>query len=94
LRSSTHSGETSSGNRSSGTFSPVYAGVSKADRFDVPARSRLADRCEVRGGIIRVPNCDDTSIDVSGQGINRVEDRLRDPAGLVDDHQHERARIP
>jgi hypothetical protein len=77
LRSSTHSGETSSGSRSSGTFLPVYAGVSKA---------LIVAKCEA--GSSGVPYCDNASVDVGGQSIHSIEDRLRDAAGLVDDHPY------
>jgi hypothetical protein len=36
----------------------------------------------------RVPNCHNASVDVGRQGIDGIEDRLRDAACLVDDHQH------
>jgi hypothetical protein len=45
----------------------------------VPARARLADGGEARCGIIRVPDCDHTSVDVGSKGVDSIEDRLRTP---------------
>jgi len=61
--------------------------VERADRLHMPTGARFADRGEVGGAIIGVPDCDHTSVDVRCQGVDRIEDRLRDTAGFVDDHQ-------
>jgi hypothetical protein len=53
----------------------------------VPARTRLADDGEVRGGIVGITDCDHSSVDVGRQRIDSIEDRFRYAAGLVDDHQ-------
>jgi len=39
------------------------------------------------GGVVAVPDRDHPRIDVGRQGVDRVEDRLRDAAGFIDDHQ-------
>lgn len=69
-----------------GLSPPVYAGVSKAETvITCPTRARLADHSEMRGGVVRVPHRDNSSVDVGGQCVDRIEDRLRYAAGLVDD---------
>jgi hypothetical protein len=42
----------------------------------------------VRGRVIRVSDRHHASVDVGGQRVDSVEDRLRHTAGLVDDHKH------
>jgi hypothetical protein len=54
----------------------------------MPAGARLADRGEVRSRVIWVPYCHHARVDVGCQRVDRVEDRLRYAAGLVNDHQH------
>jgi hypothetical protein len=54
----------------------------------MPTGAWFAARGEAGGAIIGVPDCDHTSVDVRCQGVDRIEDRLRDTAGFVDDHQH------
>jgi hypothetical protein len=42
---------------------------------------------EVRGGIGRVADCQHTGVGVSGQGVDGIKDRLRDPASFVDQNK-------
>jgi hypothetical protein len=42
----------------------------------------------VRRRIIRIAHCHNASVDVRSQRIDCIEDRLRDAACHVDDHQH------
>jgi hypothetical protein len=66
LRSSTHSGGTKSGSSSSGTFSLVYAGVSKALIVSTcQPDPGLQIGGEVGCGVIRVANRDNASVDVA-----------------------------
>ena len=45
----------------------VRRGVESADRFDVPARARPADSCEVGGRVIRIADGDNASVDVGAR---------------------------
>jgi hypothetical protein len=88
FRSSTYSGETSSGSSFRDLLARVGGHVEGADRLHVPTGAWLTNRREVGGGIIWVPDRDNASVDVGGQRIDGIEDRLRDSAGLIDDHQY------
>jgi hypothetical protein len=66
-------------------LSGVGGGVEGADRLNVPPRAGLANRCKVGCGIIGVTNGNNASVKFGGQGIDGIEDRLRDTADLVDE---------
>jgi hypothetical protein len=67
----------------------VYAGVSKAlivSTCQPEPGLQIVAKCDA--GSSGFPTYDHSRIDVGSQGVDCVEDRLRDSAGLIDDHQH------